>query len=70
MRLIDAAQRVSEATDSYDFIYSVTTLFAQLRLYLLGTPGAQDSRVQDHGDLYRSVAHSRCEPLHSGFVGG
>jgi hypothetical protein len=23
MRLIDASQRVSEATDSYDFIYSI-----------------------------------------------
>src|SRR5262245_33934807 len=37
MRLIYAARRVSEATGSYDFIYSVTTLFAQLRLYLLRT---------------------------------
>ena len=37
MRLIYAARRVSEVTGSYDFIYSVTTLFAQLRLYLLRT---------------------------------
>src|SRR5215813_6484640 len=31
MRLIYAARRVSEATDSYDFICSVTTLFAPYR---------------------------------------
>ena len=37
MHLIDVTRRVPKATGSHDFIYSVTTLFAQLRLYLLGT---------------------------------
>jgi hypothetical protein len=45
-------QRITERTTfSHDFIYTVTTLFAQLRLYLLGTPCAKDRRVEDHGNL-------------------
>jgi hypothetical protein len=43
-------------TCSHDFIYTVTTLFAQLQLYLLGTPSAEDRRIEDHRYLNRPVA--------------
>jgi hypothetical protein len=55
-------------TCSHDFIYTVTTLFAQLRLYLLNTPGAKDSRVENHGDLYHSAAQTGDKPLLPRFV--
>jgi hypothetical protein len=60
MRLIDAAQRVSEATDSYDFIYSVTTLSAQLRLYLLSTGGQMSSFIIaiSRTIFFRLLAHA------------
>jgi hypothetical protein len=60
MRLIDAAHRVSVATDSYDFIYSVTTLFAQLRLYLIDT-GGKMSRIIitiSRATFFRLLAHA------------
>lgn len=38
-------QMITERTTcSHDFIYTVTTLFTQLRLYLLGTIGGQAER--------------------------
>jgi hypothetical protein len=55
-------------TCSHDFIYTVTTLFTQLRLYLLGTPGAQDSRVQDHRRLNHPVAELCGKSLLPGIV--
>jgi hypothetical protein len=58
--LIDTAQWVSEATDSYDFIYSVTTLFTQLRLYLLGTGGQMSSFIItiSRTIFFRLLAHA------------
>src|SRR5262245_47025517 len=60
MRLIYAARRVSEATDSYDFIYSVTTLFTQLRLYLLRTEGKMSSAIitMSQTIFFRLLAHA------------
>ena len=64
-------QMITERTTfSHDFIYTVTTLFTQLRLYLLGTPGAQDGGVERHGDLERAIRQFRQQPLRPRFVGG
>lgn len=68
MCLIEVARRISEATCSHDFIYSVTTLFAQLRLYLLATPCAKDRRVQDHRDLNHPIAEPCGKSLLPGLV--
>ena len=58
-----------QTTCSHDFIYTVTTLFTQLRLYLLSTVGAEYCRVEYHRCLNDSVAEKGEKALLACLVG-
>src|SRR5262245_8282303 len=63
-----SVRRLSSEEVVTDFITELLALLPSSRLYSHATPGAKDSCVENHGDLYNSAAQTGDKPLLSRFV--